>query len=157
MRELMPPGAAILFGKEKAEEKVRRAEFEGKNQHEIANAAARLSWLDLQGIAQQHVICLAGVAYNVALPDLALRQEVIQTCNTWLADVCAKGNGRLLPVSAIDFTDLDLAVRELTRMRSRGSRIFLIPGRPVNGISPAHPETARAAGSRAPDVPHGPR
>ncbi|MBY0400919.1 hypothetical protein K2X89_11530, partial [Myxococcota bacterium] len=35
--ELMPPGAAILFGKEKADEKARRAEFEGKNQHQVAD------------------------------------------------------------------------------------------------------------------------
>lgn len=143
MEELMPPGAAILFGQEKAQEKERRSEFEGRNQHQVANAAARVKWLDEQGIAQQHVICLAGVAYNVTLQDLALRQEVIQTANTWLATTCSSANGRLKPVTALEYSDLDVAIRELTRMRGLGSRIFLIPAYPVNGVPPSHPSWDR--------------
>lgn len=143
MQELMPPGAAILFGKEKADEKARRVEFEGKNQHQVADAAARVKWLDEQGIAQQHVICLAGVAYNVTLEDPALRREVIGTANDWLATTCAAANGRLKPVSALEFGDLDFVVAELTRMRGLGSRIFLIPAYPVNGVPPSHPSWDR--------------
>ena len=47
--ELMPPGLLTLFGAEKGAEQTRRAEFEGKNQFQVANAAARLKWLDAQG------------------------------------------------------------------------------------------------------------
>jgi predicted TIM-barrel fold metal-dependent hydrolase len=141
--ELLPPGLLTLFGDEKRAEAERRAEFEGKNQFQVANAKARVAWLDAQGIALQHVICLAGFAYNLALTELALRQDVLRTCNTWLAETCASAGGRLLPVTAADYTDLDFAVAELERMRALGSRIFLIPAYPVNGVPPAHPSWDR--------------
>jgi uncharacterized protein len=139
LESLFPPGLLTLFGQEKASEAERRAEFEGKNQFQVANAQARLKWLDEQGIAIQNVICLSGIAYTRFIDDLSLRQETLATANTWLADTCAEGNGRLLPVTALDFSDLDWAVKELTRMRARGSRIFLIPAYPVDGVPPIHP------------------
>jgi predicted TIM-barrel fold metal-dependent hydrolase len=141
--ELLPPGLLTLFGDEKRAEAERRAAFAGKDQFQVANAKARLAWLDAQGIAVQNVICLAGFAYNLLLPELALRQEVLRTCNTWLAETCASSHGRLLPVSAIDYTELEHAVAELERMRAKGSRIFLVPAYPVNGVPPAHPSWDR--------------
>jgi predicted TIM-barrel fold metal-dependent hydrolase len=141
--ELTPPGLLTLYGDEKRAEADRRKEFEGKNQFQVANAAARVKWLDAQGIAQQHVICLAGIAYNLQVAERALRQEVIRTCNTWLADTCDESAGRLKPVTALEFADLDFVVAELTRMRARGSRFFLIPAYPVNGVPPSHPSWDR--------------
>ncbi len=148
--ELLPPGLLTLFGNEKLAEAERRREFEGKAQFQKANAEARVKWLDQQGIALQHVICLSGFAYNLLIEDIALRREVLHTCNTWLADTCAEAGGRLLPVTALDYTDLEVAVAELERMRGLGSRIFLIPAYPVAGVPPAHPSWDRvwaAAGS----------
>ncbi len=139
MAELLPPGLLTLFGNEKQAEAERRAEFVGKHQFQAANARARLAWLDQQGIAIQNVICLAGVAYGLFLEDAALRRETLATCNRWLADTCEASQGRLLPVSALDYDDLEWAAAELARMRARGSRIFLVPGYPVNGIPPSHP------------------
>lgn len=141
--ELLPPGLLTLFGQEKLAEAERRKEFEGKSQFQVANAKARVAWLDRQGIAVQNVICLSGFAYGLFLDDAALRREVLHTCNTWLAETCAESGGRLLPVSAPDFSDLDVAVAELERMRKLGSRIFLVPGHPVNDVSPAHPSWDR--------------
>jgi predicted TIM-barrel fold metal-dependent hydrolase len=143
--ELAPPGMAILYDEEKAGEAERRAEFQGKHQHQVANAAARVKWLDAQGIDYQNVICLEGLAYKATLErrDPALLQEALHTCNTWLADTCEPSRGRLLPVTTPDYSDLDEAVREITRMRARGSRIFLIPGNPVNGVPPCHPSWDR--------------
>jgi predicted TIM-barrel fold metal-dependent hydrolase len=141
--ELLPPGLLTLFGGEKAAEAERRAEFAGKSQFQIANAQARVAWLDAQGIALQNVICLSGFAYNLFLTDLALRQEVLRTCNRWLAETCAASAGRLLPVAALDYTDLAWAVQELEQMRALGSRTFLIPAYPVNGVPPAHPSWDR--------------
>src|SRR6185437_9650289 len=132
-----------LFAQEKSDEKQRRAEFEGKNQMEVANTKARLKWLEVQGVDLQNVICLSGVTYQTFIPDAGLRQEVIRAANDWLADTCAEGEGRLLPVTALDYTDLDWAIAELARMRRRGSRTVLIPGAPVNGVSPAHPSWDR--------------
>jgi uncharacterized protein len=136
--ELLPPGLAMLFGQEKAAEADRRKEFAGKSQFQVANAQARVAWLDQQGIALQNVICLSGFAYVLLVDDLGLRQETLATCNTWLADTCDQARGRLLPVTALDYTDLEWAVAELTRMRARGSRIFLVPAYPVNGVPPSH-------------------
>ncbi|HXK22592.1 MAG TPA: amidohydrolase family protein [Myxococcota bacterium] len=141
--ELLPPGLLTLFGNEKLAEAERRKEFEGRNQFQVANAKARVAWLDQQGIALQNVICLSGFAYNLFISDVALRREVLHTCNTWLADTCAGAAGRLLPVTALDYTDLGIAVAELERMRARGSRIFLVPAYPVNGVPPAHPSWDR--------------
>lgn len=141
--ELLPPGLAMLFGQEKAGEAERRKEFAGKSQFQVANAKARVTWLDGQGIDLQNVICLSGFAYLLFVADPALRRETLATCNTWLADTCDESGGRLLPVSALDFADLDWAVAELTRMRARGSRIFLVPAYPVNGVPPSHPSWDR--------------
>ena len=143
LAELLPPGLLTLFGNEKLAEAERRREFEGKAQFQVANAQARVKWLDEQGIAIQNVICLSGFAYNLLLPDPALRREVLHTCNTWLAETCAAAKGRLLPVAALEYGDLDVAVTELERMRRLGSRIFLVPAYPVNGVPPAHPSWDR--------------
>ena len=143
LESLFPPGLMTLFGQEKTEEAERRAEFEGKNQFQVANAQARLKWIDEQGIDIQNVICLSGIAYTRFIDDPGLRQETLKTANSWLADTCAPSCGRLLPVTALDYTDIDWAVAELTRMRAHGSRIFLIPGYPVNGVPPIHPSWDR--------------
>ncbi len=143
LQDLFPPGLLTLFGQEKESEAARRAEFEGKNQFQVANAQARLKWLDEQGIDIQNVICLSGIAYTRFIDDQALRQETLATANSWLADTCAEGNGRLLPVTALDYSDIGWAVGELTRMRALGSRIFLIPAYPVDGVPPIHPSWDR--------------
>lgn len=140
---LSPPGLFALYDQEKAGESERRKEFEGKDQFQVANAAARLEWLDEQGIDQQHVICLSGIAYGLQVKDEALRREVIRACNEWLAETCAGSGGRLLPVTALEHGSLDFMVDELTRMRARGSRIFLVPAYPVNGVPPSHPSWDR--------------
>lgn len=137
--QLVPPALHVLYGSEKADEKARRAEFEGRHQFQVANARARVKWLDEQGIHVQHVICLAGIACGLQVEDLGLRQEAIRTANTWLAETCAAANGRLLPVCALEYSSLDWAIAELVRMRKLGARIFLIPAYPVNGVPPIHP------------------
>jgi len=139
LEELLPPGLLTLFGDEKRGEAERREEFAGRSQFQVANAKARVQWLDEQGIAVQNVICLSGFAYDTQIRDPELSREVLQTCNTWLAETCASSAGRLLPVTALEYGDLDWAIAELKRMRRHGSRIFLIPGYPVNGVPPAHP------------------
>ena len=143
MQDLVPPGMAILHGQEKVQEEERRSEFAGKSQFQVANSKARLAWMDAQGIDIQNVICLSGIAYSIAIDDLDLARDVIRTCNTWLAETCAEGNGRLLPVAALDYHDLEWTVAEMERMRALGSRIFLVPAYPVGGVPPAHPSWDR--------------
>jgi len=140
LEELSPPGLLTLFAQEKAGEKERRAEFEGRNQMEVANTKARLKWMDEQGIDIQNVICLSGVTYQTFVDDMGLRQETVRVANDWLADTCDEGAGRLLPVTALDYTNLGWAIAEMKRMRRRGSRIVLIPGAPVGGKAIVHPD-----------------
>ena len=139
VEDLVPPGLHILHDQEKADEAARRQEFEGKNQFEIANASARLKWLDAQGIDIQNVICLSAYGYSIFVQDRDLLRDATRACNDWLADTCDESSGRLLPVTTLDYDDLDWAIEEMTRMRARGSRIFLIPGEPVHGVPPCHP------------------
>ncbi|MFK7898993.1 MAG: amidohydrolase family protein, partial [Myxococcota bacterium] len=143
LSELLPPGLLTLFGQEKEAEADRRAEFEGKAQFQVANAEARMAWIDQQQIDIQNVICLSGIAYNLQIDALDLRQDVLRTCNSWLAETCRTSGGRLLPVTALDYTEIDFAVAELERMRAEGSRIFLIPAYPVAGRPPSHPSWDR--------------
>lgn len=143
MEELLPPGLLTLYAKEKEGEKARRAEFEGKNQMQVADAQARVKWMDEQGIGIQNVICLAGITYCTFIEDRALRQDVVRAANDWLADTCAESGGRLLPVTVLEYGDLDWAICELARMRRRGSRMVLVPGAPVDGVSTVHPSWDR--------------
>jgi uncharacterized protein len=75
----------------------------------------------------QNVICLSGFAYNLFIPDAALRQRGAAHLQHLARGDLRGRSGRLLPVTALDYSDLDVAVAELERMRARGSRIFLIP------------------------------
>jgi len=143
MDSLVPPGLATLFGQERADEQARQDEFAGRNQFEVANAGARVQWLDQQGIDVQNVICLSAYGYSIFVEDQDLLRETVRACNRWLADTCDASDGRLLPVATLHYQDLDWAIEEMTRMRERGSRIFLIPGEPVNGVPPCHPDWDR--------------
>ena len=141
INELLPPGLLQLFAQEKADEKGRKLEFEAQSMMGKADAPARLKWMDAQGIDVQNVICLSGMSYLHSIEDCGLRQEVVRAVNNWLYDTCARGGrGRLLPVTNLDCSDLDWAIGEMGRMRKLGSRLVLVPGAPVNGMSPAHPE-----------------
>ena len=51
--------------------------------------------------------------------------------------------GRLLPAVNLRFEDLDWAIGELTRMRSRGARTFLMPSEPCGDTPPNHPDYDR--------------
>ena len=65
---------------------------------------------------------------------------MIHNCNSWLADAVDDHTDRLLPVTCLDFTDVDVAIAELTRMRARGSRAFLIGTIPEPGVPIMHPK-----------------
>jgi predicted TIM-barrel fold metal-dependent hydrolase len=70
----------------------------------------------------------------------------VRRCNDYLTEQLADGAGRLHAVAVVDFDDLDAAVAELERARSRGARAFFlytIAGKPPGGMSPAHPNWDR--------------
>jgi predicted TIM-barrel fold metal-dependent hydrolase len=135
--ELAPPGIAAIAGKA---DKPDDYGFEGSSMHGAADPAARVGWLDENRIDIESVICLEGMINARFLDDRDLAREVINTSNTWLADTVDGHTDRLLPVTNLDFYDVDAAVAEMTRMRARGSRAFLIGTVPVPGVPIMHPQ-----------------
>ncbi|ADP82183.1 amidohydrolase family protein [Pseudofrankia inefficax] len=104
----------------------------------VSSAAERLAWMDRIGIDK----ALVNPGLYFALCDLLGddRPTAVALCNDFLAERLQDGGDRLYPVSLVDFRDLDGAVRELRRMRARGSRAFWIRADAPGGVSPAHPD-----------------
>jgi predicted TIM-barrel fold metal-dependent hydrolase len=144
---LLPPGLAAILGQVKVE----GYGFDGSAMHSQTDATRRIEWMDRVGIDAANTICLEGAGYSRYLDDRALAREAISACNTWLADRVAGHETRLLPMASIDATDVDWSVRELTRMRQRGARSFLIATLPAPGYPPMH-ESFEALWSAAEDL-----
>jgi predicted TIM-barrel fold metal-dependent hydrolase len=134
--QLLPPGILAIAGKQ---EKPDDYGYEGSSMHRATDAPTRVAWLHDNGIDFEAVICLEGMINARFLDDRALAAEVIGACNTWLADAVEGHTDRLLPVTCLDFHDVGAAIRELTRMRERGSRAFLIGTIPIAGVPIMHP------------------
>ena len=133
--QLLPPGMAAISGAEKVEGYA----FEGSAMHSPADAGKRLAWMDGAGIDAENVICLEGASYARYVDDRTLARDAVGTCNTWLADQVDGYADRLMPVTCLELTDMTWAIAELTRMRERGSRTFLISSLPLPGLPPMHP------------------
>jgi predicted TIM-barrel fold metal-dependent hydrolase len=105
-----------------------------------SDASERLAWMD--GLGIDHALVNPG-GYWQMIEFLGVdRPRAAERCNDFLADQLDGHRDRLMPVSIIDFSDLDAAVAEMARMRAKGSRAFFlytVHGDPVNGISPGHP------------------
>jgi predicted TIM-barrel fold metal-dependent hydrolase len=131
---LLPPGLAAILG----EVKVEGYGFDGSAMHSQTDASQRIEWMDRVGIDAANTICLEGAGYSRFLDDRALAREAISACNTWLADRVDGHQNRLLPMASIDGTDVEWSVQELTRMRQRGARSFLMATLPAPGYPPMH-------------------
>lgn len=131
---LLPPGIRAILG----QENVAGYGFKGSAMHTPADPVARLAWMDRVGIDATNVLCLEGAGYARYLENRTVAREVIAACNTWLADQVDGYADRLMPATSIDLTDIESAIAELTRMRGRGSRTFLIAPIPVPGVPPMH-------------------
>jgi len=103
---------------------------------EMTDPEVRVAWLDEQGIDRQNVISGTGYTLARVIEDPELGRDTLRALNTWMADAAAEHVGRLMPVTSLRFEDLDWVVEELTRMRARGSRSFIISAEPVAGVPP---------------------
>jgi predicted TIM-barrel fold metal-dependent hydrolase len=135
MEELLPPGLAAILGQVKVE----GYGFDGSAMHTPGDARERLAWMDRVGIDVANTICLEGADYGRRLTDRELAREVIGACNGWLADRVDGFSDRLPPLTSIDATDIAWSIRELTKMRERGSRAFLLGTLAAPGVPPMHP------------------
>ena len=137
---LVTPGIRALYDPERGSE----VGYPGSDMHApMVDVGARVKWLDEQGIDVQNVI--SGTAYTLAraIEDPVLGLETLEAVNTWLSDRAADAAGRLMVAANVRFEDLDRAIRELNRMRERGSRTFLLPSEPIGDVPPNHPDYDR--------------
>lgn len=120
------------------------AGYPGSDQHQyLLDTAPRVAWLDEQGIDVENVISGVGYTLARAITDPVLGMEALEAVNTWLSDRTGETGGRLMTAVSLRYEDLDWAVRELTRMRGRGSRTFLVSAEPTGDIPPNHPDYDR--------------
>lgn len=136
---LLPPGIKAILGLEKSE----GYGFEGSAMHSPADPVARLAWMDEVGIDATNVLCLEGAGYAKYLDDRDLAREAVSACNDWLADQVAGNEDRLMPATSVYLDDIDAAIAEMTKMRARGSRTFLISPLPADGVPPNDPRFDR--------------
>jgi uncharacterized protein len=137
---LVTAGMRALYDPDRGPE----AGYPGSDQHkQMADVDERIGWLDEQGIDVQNVI--SGAAYTLArvVDDPVLSMEALEAANTWLSDRASDAGGRLMVAVNLRFDDLDWVIREITRMRERGSRTLLINAEPTGDIPPNHPDYDR--------------
>jgi predicted TIM-barrel fold metal-dependent hydrolase len=115
--------------------------YDGADQFKpMTDPGARVAWMDEMGVDVQHVISGAGYTFARAIDDAALGRRALEAINTWMTDAAVENIDRVRPVTSLRFDDVDWVVAELTRMRERGSRAFLVSAEPAGGIPPMHPE-----------------
>jgi predicted TIM-barrel fold metal-dependent hydrolase len=118
--------------------------YPGSDMHKyVDDLGGRITWLDEQGIDVQNVISGTGYTLARAIKEPGLGMEALEAVNTWMADRMADAGGRLMFAVNMRYEDLDWAVRELTRMREKGCRTFLLSSEPTGDIPPNHPEYDR--------------
>jgi predicted TIM-barrel fold metal-dependent hydrolase len=97
------------------------------------DVAARLALLDQMGVYAQILYPNAvGFASNsmLAIEDIALRNVVQESYNDFLVDVQHQSGNRLFPQAVLPVWDMDLTVREMTRLRDQGITGFTISDKP---------------------------
>ena len=118
--------------------------YPGSNQHlPLTGTDDRVRWLDDQGIDVQNVISGTGYTLARAIHDPDLGMRALEAVNTWMSDRLSDAGGRLLPAVNLRFEDLDWVIDELTRMRGRGARTFLLSSEPCGDTPPSHPDYDR--------------
>jgi predicted TIM-barrel fold metal-dependent hydrolase len=140
--ERMPIERIVTPGMEEkyADERGPEVGYPGSDQHQyLTGVRERLAWMDEQGIDIENVISGVGYTMMRAIKDPQLCMEALEAVNTWMTDHLADANGRLLFAANLRYEDLGWAIGELTRMRDRGCRTFLLPAEPTGNIPPNHP------------------
>jgi predicted TIM-barrel fold metal-dependent hydrolase len=94
---------------------------------------ARLALLDEMGVYAQILYPNAiGFASNsmFSIQDLSLRNTVQATYNDFLVDIQHQSGNRLFPQAVLPVWDMDLTVKEMTRLRDQGITGFTISDKP---------------------------
>ncbi|MGH7896485.1 MAG: amidohydrolase family protein [Candidatus Binatia bacterium] len=101
----------------------------------ISGGKERIEHCDQRGIDVQ--VCSPGPASISVIAtngvDPALGRRVCAALNDWSANAARGFTDRLLPTALVTLDDVAWSVSELTRMRERGSRTWMMPLNPVQG------------------------
>ena len=118
--------------------------YPGSDMHAyLRDTSGRVKWLDEQGIDVQNVISGTGYTLARAIKEPELGRQALEAVNTWMSERLADADGRLMLAVTLRYEDLDWCVRELTRMRERGCRTFLLSSEPTGDTPPNHPDYDR--------------
>lgn len=93
----------------------------------------RLKLMDKMGLHAQ-VIYPNGIGFAsnhvFAIKDEAQRTAVLQTYNDFYVDLQEQSDGRLLPQGILPIWDMDLTIKEMTRLLDKGMRGFTLSDKP---------------------------
>lgn len=94
---------------------------------------ARLALMDQIGVGAQ-VVYPNGVGFASnhvhAIEDTDLRTAVLQTYNDFYVDLQRESEGRLLPQAILPVWDMDLTIKEMTRLLDKGMTGFTLSDKP---------------------------
>jgi predicted TIM-barrel fold metal-dependent hydrolase len=110
--------------------------YEGAEQDQVLQPAKRLEWLNKVGIDVQNLVNVLGMKLMQKVENVGLGHAAIKHLNTWMSDRLDGYRDRQMLVASCRYEDMDWAIAELTRMRERGCRAFIIPGEPIGYLPP---------------------
>lgn len=97
------------------------------------DVAERLALMDEQGIFAQ-ILYPNGIGFAsnhiFAIEDETERTTVLQIYNDFLMESQEESNGRLFPQALLPIWDMDLTIKEMTRLLDRGARGFTLSDKP---------------------------
>jgi predicted TIM-barrel fold metal-dependent hydrolase len=101
--------------------------------------AARMKWLDAEGINKQLVYPTWGLMWEADVDDPEVAAAYCRAYNTWVWEVCQPYSRRLYPVAHISLRDVEEAVKEIRRVAKLGFKGAFVGSRPLGGRSFGHP------------------
>ncbi|MEO8695952.1 MAG: amidohydrolase family protein [Acidimicrobiales bacterium] len=108
------------------------------------SVAERLRLMDDMGIYAQ-VIYPNGVGFSsnhiFAIDDLADRTLILQTYNDFFVDIQVESKNRLFPQAILPIWDMELTLKEMTRLLDKGIRGFTLSDKPELLGLPELPES----------------
>jgi uncharacterized protein len=97
------------------------------------DVAERLALMDEQGIHAQ-ILYPNGIGFAsnhiFAIEDESERTAILQIYNDFLVESQEESNGRLFPQALLPIWDMDLTIKEMTRLLDKGVRGFTLSDKP---------------------------
>jgi hypothetical protein len=102
--------------------------------------AARIRFLDAEGIAKQVIYPSLGIIWEGEVSDPELAAALCRAYNRWAFELVAGHKDRLFPAAHISLREPTLAITELERVARLGCRSAFVAAMPIKGRSFGHPD-----------------